>query len=231
MAECQPEVQWARETAYRKTNHTANTWQPRTACKKFTNIFLGDLAKNIFKKFVISNNPDTENFLIEYDRIRTDDFQNNDQFDLKLICNNKECTIEVKSSGEKSINKPIEIYNKRRIIINFGNSHEHYDCICAQIMFVPEDLAFFKNEDVTCTSLADFADQYVQNFLKQNIKAYIVGYATESMQKEAVQKVITINNQNADATQRDYADFLIKDSKSPNLFLQAIPKPCNNPSL
>lgn len=231
MAECLPEAQWALETAYKKANHTANTWQSRTACKKFTNVFLGDLAKNIFKKFVLLHNPDTANSLVEYDRIRTDEFRNPDQFDLKLTCRNQECTIEVKSSGEKQTQNLLTIYNNRRIIINFGNEHEHYDCVYAQIMFVPEHLTFFQNGDFSCTSLADFANQYVQNFLTQNIKAYIVGYANEPMQRAAVQNVITMNNQDANADPRDYADLFIRDSKSPHLFLQAIPNPCNLPSL
>jgi hypothetical protein len=231
MTECTPEVQWAHNTAYRKANHTADTWQGRTACKKFTNVFLGDLAKNIFKKFVLLHNPDAVNSLVEYDLIRTDEFRNPDQFDLKLMCRNEECVIEVKSSGEKSSNNLMEIYNNRRIIINVGNVHQHYDCIYAQIMFIPENLAFFQNEDFICTSLIDFSNQYVQDFLSQNIKAYIVGYASEPMQRAAVQNVITMNNQNANAKKRSYADLLIRESKSPHLFLQAIPKPCNHPSL
>jgi len=231
MAECLPEVQWAHQTAYKKTDYTANTWQARTACKKFTNLFLGDLAKNIFKKFVLLNRPDIENFLIEYDRIRTDEFRNSDQFDLKLVCHSKECVIEVKSSGEKQTKDLSTIYNNRRIIINFGNAHEHFDCVYAQIMFVPEHLTFFQNKNFACPSLTDFSDQYVRNFLSQNIKAYLVGYADEPMQKAAVQNVITINNKNAGAEPRMYADLLIKYSKSPHLFLQTIPSPCSLPSL
>jgi 5-methylthioribose kinase len=48
------EVEWALRTAYLKTNNTIDTWQNRSQCKRFTNLFLGDLAKNLFKTFIIN---------------------------------------------------------------------------------------------------------------------------------------------------------------------------------
>lgn len=227
MKECIAELEWAHETAYQKANNTADTWQKRNECKRFTNLFLGDLAKNIFKKFILLHKPCVASSLIEYDLIRTDEFKNNDIFDLKLIHDNKECTIEVKSSGEKKLKNVSDIFNSRRIIINVGNSHEHFDCVYAQVMFVPEDLSFFTNSNFQCTSLADFSKQYKQEFLNQNIKAYIVGYADEQMQKEAVQKLFNVTDQNAGANTRDYADLLIKDSISPHLFLNMLNSICD----
>ena len=40
-------------------------------------------SKNIVKKYLLSLNPELEAKLIEYDRIRTDNFKNRDLFDLK----------------------------------------------------------------------------------------------------------------------------------------------------
>lgn len=92
------EVEWALRTAYLKTNNTIDTWQNRSQCKRFTNLFLGDLAKNLFKTFIINQRPQYENFIVEYDLIRSDEFRNRDEFDLKIVNNGRECNIEVKSS-------------------------------------------------------------------------------------------------------------------------------------
>lgn len=175
----------------------------------------------------MQNNPDLQNYIVEYDLIRTDDFKNSDEFDLKVVCNEKECSIEVKSSGEKKLQNTNDIFNNRRIIINVGNSHEHFDCVYTQIMFVPDNLSFFTNSNFQCTSLVDFSNQYMQDFLNQNVKAYIVGYADEEMQKEAVQQLFSVRNQNAGANTRNYADLLIKDSISPEKFLEALQHNCS----
>ena len=49
------DLEWAKYTAYSKIKHTIDTWQKRTDEKRFTNIFLGDLAKNLFKTFLKTN--------------------------------------------------------------------------------------------------------------------------------------------------------------------------------
>ena len=70
------ELEWAKKTAYSKTCNTIDTWQKRSDCKRFTNLFLGDLAKNIFKKFILEIRPQFVENIVEYDLIRNDDFRN-----------------------------------------------------------------------------------------------------------------------------------------------------------
>lgn len=222
------EVEWAKHTAYFKTKNTFDSWQKRTICKRFTNIFLGDLAKNIFKTYIMLLRPYYfKNNIIEYDLVRTDWFKNPDKFDLKIVNNNKECTIEVKSSGEKysnDINKLLD----RRIIINFGNEHQHFECMVVQILFVPKNLNFFKNEDhFECKNSSDqyfnnFVNNYILQFYQQNIQAYIVGCADKQMQEEAVNEIIKIQNKNANTQQRGYADLQISRSYSLVYFLKML---------
>ena len=141
--ECVSEVAWARETAYKKAMHTKDTWQRRGACKRFTNLFHGDLAKNIFRRFIVFNRPDVAESLSEYDRVRDDGFRNNDVYDLMLICKGRQCSIEVKSSCEKYTNSIDEIYANRRLIINVDSVHSHRSCAYVQVMYVPANLNYF----------------------------------------------------------------------------------------
>ncbi len=222
------EVQWAKHTAYFKTKNTHDSWQKRTICKKFTNLFLGDLAKNLFKTYLMILRPYYfKDNIVEYDLIRTDTFKNPDKFDLKIVKGNKECTIEVKSSGEKYSSNPNNLLN-RRIIINFGNEHQHFECMAVQILFVPTNLDFFQNEDYPdCKNSNNeyfdkFVNNYINQFHQQNIQAYIVGCADKEMQEKAVSELIKIQNQNANAEQRSYADLQVSNSYSLDNFLNSL---------
>jgi len=215
------EVQWAKITAYNKTNNTVDTWQKRTSCKKFTNLFLGDLAKNLLKTFIILNRPVYINSIIEYDIIRNDNFVNSDEYDLKIVNRDKSCNIEVKSSGDKSAQNINDLLS-RRIIINVGNQHEHFECVAIQVMFIPNNLNFFTNGEFNCPDFDKFTVEYINSFYRENVNAYIVGYADEDMQKKAVKDLFDVQNQNADAKKRSYADLQIINSKSANDFLNKL---------
>lgn len=216
------ELEWAKKTAYSKTCNTIDTWQKRSDCKRFTNLFLGDLAKNIFKKFILEIRPQFVENIVEYDLIRNDDFRNPDQFDLRVEKDNQYCNIEVKSSAEKSIQNINELVNKRRIIINIGNQHQHFECFAVQVLFVPENLDFFKNEDINCGNLDIFVQKYVNEFNLANVNAYIVGYATEQMQKDAVNNLFRVQNMNANANKRNYADLIISQTHTPDEFIYTL---------
>lgn len=219
-----PDFEWAFYTAKRKTLYTIDTWQLRTYYKRFTNIFLGDLAKNLFKSFIINQRPEYEKNIIEYDRIRTDDFKSNDRFDLKILNNDKEFNIEVKSSAEK-ISRNVADLLKRRIIINFGNQHQHFEWAVVQVMFVPKNLNFFKNENFSYENFEKFIKQYRKEFEENQVTAYIVGYADEEMQRKAVQKsLFSVKNSSASANERKYADLKIDEANSLNKFIDELDK-------
>lgn len=223
----QDALNWAKETAYAKTEHTVDTWQERGKCKRFTNLFLGDLAKNLFKLWMIKMRPMIESYLIEYDQIRTDNFYNSDEFDLKLECNQRVCSIEVKSSGEKYTKDTNALYNNRRIIINIESPHSHLDCVYTQILFVPSHLEFFENKNIDCDEYDNFVDRYFALFKEQNIKAYIVGYANKNMQAIALGRdTFCVENTKANAKSRTYANLLVKDAKSPDEFIKVLDEFC-----
>ena len=221
-------IEWAEVTAMQKYKSIIDTWQKRTDAKRFTNIFLGDLAKNIVKSFILENRPQYEKFVFEYDKdvaeYNTDEpkkFKQNEEYDLKISNNNeKEWKIEVKSSAEKISNDPSSFLNKRRIIINKKNCHEHFEDFLIQVFFVPENLDFFKNENINeVDNIVSFAKVYVNAFKKQNIKAYIAGLADKEMQKKC-QEEFSVTNKYADANTREYANLLIKDTYSPEKLLE-----------
>ncbi|MHB1696586.1 MAG: hypothetical protein ACYCSQ_00545 [bacterium] len=220
-------MSWAHETAYKKANKTKDTWQKRNICKRFTNLFTGDLAKNIIAGFLVSQIQDINGFLIEYDRIRTDNFENDDLFDLKIKSHKDECELEIKSSGEKYSNNLTDIYNGRRIIINKNSPHSHLACIYTQVMFVPQNLSFFKNENIIkCDDLADFALKYKKDFENSGMKALIVGYADKDIQEEALKSHFSVQNRQANAKERDYANLLIRDSKTPDEMISYVKSFC-----
>lgn len=206
-------LEWALTTAYEKTNNTVDTWLKRDKIKRFQDIFWGDLAKNLLKKYLISQFPKLEHNIIEYDKIRADDFKNSDKFDLMIYWNDKRYNIEVKSSCEKYTKKLEDILNKRRMMINLNNSHEHFEWNLVQFYFVPENLNFFKQQFKE-KDFEDFEDFYSffkeelsEQLSKQKIEVYICGYATKQMQIDAAQRD-TFGLEN-----REYANFYIKDSR------------------
>ena len=68
------------------------------------------------------------------------------------------------------------------------------------------------------------AKNYINQFYQQNIQAYIVGWADKEMQEKAVNELIKIQNQNANAEQRSYADLQVSNSYSLVDFLMKLDK-------
>lgn len=184
------EIEEAKNTAYKKTNFTFNSWKNRTEIERFINIFWGDFAKNIIKslikEFFIKNNLDYNKFLLEYDAIRTDDFKKSDLYDLYIINNNKKLEIEIKSSIEKYTEKPQDLLH-RRIIFNLNNSHEHISDLLIQIFFVNKNLDLLSQEFIK-TNKNIFNENIINNYLEKvkelNIEIYFVGYITKKEQVE-----------------------------------------------
>lgn len=217
MSELGKEIDWAFKTAKIKTENTVNSYKQRTSLEKFSNIFLGDLAKNLVKTFLTSEVKESEKYLVEYDLIRKDNFKYHDKYDLKFKDENQSFNIEVKSSGEKYSKNVDNLFN-RRIIINKGNMHEKIEPIVFQVIFVPKDLNFFKDE--TLEKYKDFnfetaIEFYKEEFVSQDIKPYIVGYANEKMQIEALEKQFDVKN-------HSYGDLKISESKAPERFITAM---------
>lgn len=204
-------IAWAHETALKKCSYTQDSWQNRSPCKRFTNIFLGDLAKNLIMKFLRDELRLPDASLVEYDRIRTDGFKCNDMFDLAINSVGGRKNIEVKSSGEK-FSGNLDKLMERRIIVNMNNVHTHFEWLAVQVLFVPENLSFFKNEDFDCGNLPNFAQHYVQTFLAQNVLAYAMAYATREMQEQAAKETFMVSNPDAGANQRSYANIQIKNA-------------------
>lgn len=220
------DFEWAIQTARAKTKFTANTWQGgRTLCKIFTNHFLGDLAKNLFKSFLLKERPQYEKHILEYDRLRLDDFRNKDDYDLAIKTNdNMHFNIEIKSSGEKTLQNADDFFESRRIVININNQHQHFEWAVVQIMFIPQNMSFFENENIPCNNFDSFVEGYIKTFKENNVVAYIVGYADEKMQREYASYTYSVKNFQAGALKRDYADLRIKNSKPISLFIEELDK-------
>ena len=217
MNEHNKEIDWAFKTAKAKTENTINSYKQRTPLEKFANIFLGDFAKNLVKTFLINEVKESGKYLVEYDLIRKDNFKYHDKYDLKFKDENQSFSIEVKSSGEKYSKNVDNLFN-RRIIINKNNIHEKVEPIVFQIIFVPRDLNFFKDETLEKYKDFDFENAikfYKEEFISQDIKPYIVGYANEKMQIEALEKQFDVKN-------HSYGDLKISESKAPKKFIAAM---------
>lgn len=217
----QKQIDWAFKTAKLKLNYTIDSYKQRSDFSRFSNIFLGDLAKNMVKKFILLESKESKNYLKEYDRIRNDNFEHSDKYDLKFEVNEKKkFNIEVKSSGEK-YSKDLNRLLERKVILNKNNVHEKIEPIVFQVMFVPKDLKFFN--DQSKYEKMDFDEaivKYKQDFLKQDIKGYIVGYANKKMQKKYINSNKTMI---LGKNKPDIAPLYVKDSKSPRNFIENIP--------
>lgn len=217
MNEHNKEIEWAFKTAKIKTENTINSYKQRTPLEKFANIFLGDLAKNLVKTFLTNEAKESGKYLVEYDLIRKDNFKYHDKYDLKFKDENQSFNIEVKASGEKYSKNVDNLFN-RRIIINKNNVHEKVEPIVFQVIFVPNDLNFFKDETLEKYKDFDFETAikfYKEEFISQDIKPYIVGYANEKMQIEALEKQFDVKN-------HSYGDLKISESKAPEKFVVAM---------
>jgi hypothetical protein len=207
------EVQFAYNTsdAKSKKNNTANTWQSgRSEFKKFTDLFPGDLAKNIVRYEAKKNGIE----FIDYDKIRTDNFMYNDKYDLSYT--NK--FIEVKSSIEKYSNALVTLINSRRFIV-YPN-REISDLIF-QVFYVFENnegKVFFADMEIlsdiqyqTKYNIKSKSD-FVASFIKYAPKGCIMGFITKEMAIKKKDEIFNFSNSSVQGdSNRKYIDFFIKD--------------------
>ena len=214
------EIEFAKYTASEKAKgeRTYDRFKKRYSLEKFMNLFPGDLAKNLFRMSV-KNNFGIE--LLDYDRIRKDNFENNDLFDLKYKTKNCEIEIEVKSSIEKySRGKEILINNRRIIIFNKRGIKD----VIAQVLFIPknEECLDFANNYGRINSgkepinLKEFKKLHAINdetdFISKFIncmEACIMGFTIKEQIKEVKE---TMEFQPQGETKREYLNIYIKDS-------------------
>jgi hypothetical protein len=207
------EVNFAFQTSDIKSrkNNTANTWQSgRSEFKKFTDLFPGDLAKNIVRYAASKEGIE----FIDYDKIRTDNFQYNDKFDLSL----KNQFIEVKSSVEKYTNSLTTLVSSRRFIV-YPN-REISDLIF-QVFYIFESFEG-KNFFTDMEKLTDiqFQEKYninskksfIDNFMKYSPKGCIMGFITKEMALKKRDEIFNYSNHSVQGdSKRNYIDFFIKD--------------------
>ncbi len=213
IADYSDEIEFAIFTADKKSkrSNTANTWQKgRGEFKKFTDLFPGDLAKNMVRAH--AKNQKLE--LNDYDKIRTDNFRYQDRFD--LMFNNKK--IEVKSSLEKINNSAYTLLNKRRFMVYADR--EVCDLI-VQVYFVYESNEgkdFF--HDIEKTEEAFFRTKYninskeefVKQFISHSPSALIMGFITRNMVKENKKELFNFSDRKVAGDQmRSYVNIFIKE--------------------
>lgn len=213
LAPLSDEVHFAFQTSdiKSKKNNTANTWQSgRSEFKKFTDLFPGDLAKNIVRYAASKEGIE----FIDYDKIRTDNFLYNDKFDLSL----KNQFIEVKSSVEKYTNSLTTLVSSRRFIV-YPN-REISDLIF-QVFYIFESFEG-KNFFTDMEKLTDiqFQEKYninskksfIDSFMKYSPKGCIMGFITKEMALKKRDEIFNYSNQTVQGdNNRNYIDFFIKD--------------------
>ena len=207
------EIDFAYNTAYKKSKNrnTANTWQKnRSAFRKFTDLFAGDLAKNLVRHWAKQQSI----ILTDYDQVRTDLFTKPDEFDLRY----QDKIIEVKSSIEKHTCVIEKLIEKRRFIIY---PKKEFTDIIVQVFYVfnnDEGKKFFT--DMESFSDDDFKEKhqiftrqsFVSAFIKYAPKALLMGFVTKEMAEEKKNQLFKYGNEQISGDQeRDYIDFLIKD--------------------
>ena len=182
--------------------------EKRSSFEKFINLFPGDLAKNIVRK----NIKDMYGLeLVDYDKIRTDNFENNDPWDLKW----KDYEIEVKSSIEKYNSSINNILENRRIIV-FEN--KGIKDIIIQVFFVYKDdygkkiarlMGDNKEQEFINEGIRNI-DEFIKIF-RQHFTAIIAGFITKD---EACSNKGHLTFTKRGECSRNYKNHFIMDSNS-----------------
>jgi len=208
------ELRFAFTTAKLKADkrNTQDTWQlDRSSFRKFTDLFPGDLAKNLVRRFFDSK----AIMLIDYDKIRTDNFEQHDLFDLK----HNELRIEVKSSIEKRTNSIDFIVEKRRIII-YANKPLSDITIQVFFLFKDERCKSFLN-DMEKLAEGPFKEKYhiqdetdfTRQFVACSPEAFIMGYVTKESAAARMKDIFTYaNSKDQNDHRRNYVDLFIRNS-------------------
>jgi hypothetical protein len=199
---------------------TADTWQRgRTDLKKFTDLFPGDLAKNIVYDYLTR---DLGLQIVNYDRIRTDDWRNSDQYDLKI----GDDTIEVKSSIEKNFVDVEEVRRKRRVMV-YAQLQRLNDYIF-QVYYIGENdpyLAFCNDiERIPIERLQQKYNfqtfsEFVELFCAKIQRAHIIAFVDRPLAERYMQQpYFHYRGSGSRENARDYLDLFIRDAHSPETF-------------
>jgi hypothetical protein len=207
------EIDFASMTAKIKSqkNNTANTWQKnRSSFRKFTDLFPGDLAKNIVRIYLALNDINTR----DYDKERTDDFKYPDKFDLQY----EEKFFEIKSSIEKYNSDMAVIINNRNFIIYRGKELKD---IIIQVFFIfsDENGKTFLNDLEKCEE-KDFKEKYdiqseddfIELFIKYSPSTYILGFVL-SKDIDPTKNYSVQTTQIKSDFKRDYVKQIIKEGR------------------
>jgi hypothetical protein len=194
----------ARYTATKKVEFTADTWQDRESLRRYSDLFMGDLAALCVEKYLTFH----EIKCVNYDVYRVTsgidpDFKKPAKWDLG-VCDN--LFIEVKSSLEKTIpsNQLDQIIQSRRII---AYPRREID-IHVQVFYIPEDLSLAESLE---ENLDELSKEEVDNCLENLNVAYMMGWATrEDLRAAQTSEII---GKTLVERYRRYRDFFIQDSK------------------
>jgi hypothetical protein len=200
--------------------HTADTWQRgRTDLKKFTDLFPGDLAKNIVYDYLTGG---LGLQIVNYDQIRTDDWCNSDPYDLKL----GDATIEVKSSIEKSLVHVEEVQKQRRVMIYAQLQHLNNHIF--QVYYIGENdpnLAFCKDiERLPVQKLQQkysfqTFSEFVELFCAKIQRAHIMAFVDRPLAERYMQRpYFRYRSNRSSENARDYLNLFIRDAYSPDDF-------------
>lgn len=217
------ELNWAYNTAQAKFIYTIDYWE-RGCLTKFFDIYFGDLAKNIIKSFIERN---TKMNILEFDRVRTDQFTKHDQYDL-MIRNHE---IEVKSSLEKYTNNLFDLYNKRRIIIGLYKQNEIVPDYRVQVFFIPIKIEnswnFMENDQCNCGNLNVHKKDILKLLPKLigEIDIVIAGWIKKEDEEEKISNItntLKINNNPYNNQKREYINFFINETRDMDDLLEEL---------
>lgn len=208
-------IMWALETAEKKACNTFDSWKKRTIEQRFLDIFIGDLAKCIVKRELISRFPKIVDYLTEYDLVRRDNFKNNDEFDLKVL---NIYNIEIKSSFEKYSTDLNIINNSRNIIVNKNNCHENQSDFIFQVIYIHSDLNWFKkisNGTKKFKNILELKNEIIDNI--KNIDIYIAGFVNK-VDVLMLHDTFVVDGASNNDKKREYLKFKISETKGIDSF-------------
>ena len=210
------EINWAYITAKNKFNFTKDFW-PRGCLTRFFDFFFGDLAKNIVKVFLLSQNPNLK--IIEYDQVRIDNFEKPDEYDLKI----GDFEIEVKSSLEKYTDKLETMLNERRIIIGLYKPNEPIPDYRVQVFFIPMKLDnywdFMQKNKCRCMKYSVHEDFILKKIpaMLDEIDIFIAGWIKKDDESRMLalknRGILRMKNFKLGKSHREYLNFFIKDTR------------------
>lgn len=205
---------------------TADTWQGgRTDLKKFTDLFPGDLAKNIIYDH-LTNGMGLQ--IDNYDHIRTDDWRNSDPYDLKI----GDDTIEVKSSIEKRLAHVEQVRQQRRVMI-YAHLQQLNDYIF-QVYYIGEndpnltfcnELERLSIEQLQRKYVFRTFDGFVEQFCAKIQRAHIMAFADRALADLYMKRpYFHYRGSGSSESSRAYLNLFIRDAYPPEAFAAHVAK-------